>query len=200
MKKYLVALLLLLLVSSNLIATEEDKSGWYVGLGYGSTAYEDDDLGRDSGMGNLDEDTDNGVAIYGGYKLNNYLSIEASFRDYGKFTYKNLNSSIEATSFAVSGNLGYPFLENQIRPFVVLGLGYVSLDYTNSPFISVDDGSGSAHFGLGVEYEPNSLDGLGFRIAYEADVFSMETTVIGGSDKEYDMSLGQLYVGVQYRF
>jgi len=201
MKKNILAAILLALLSTTLVA--EDKSGWYMGLGYGSTAYEDDDMGKDnypSRMGDLDEDTDSGVVVYGGYKINNYISVEGSYRDYGEFTYEGTNNAtLEAQSVAISGNLGYPFLENQLRPFVILGVGYVYTDNKNSAFTVVDDDTASLHVGFGLEYEPDSLNGLGFRIAYEGDAYTYEV-VRPGSDKEYDVGLGQLYFGVQYRF
>jgi len=201
MKKNIIVAIFLALLSTTLVA--EDKSGWYMGLGYGSTAYEDDDMGKENYptyMGELDKDTDNGVVIYGGYKINNYISVEGSYRDYGEFTYKgSYNSTVEAQSIAISGNLGYPFLENQLRPFVILGVGYVYTDTKNSAFAVIDDDAASLHVGFGLEYEPNSLNGLGFRIAYEGDAYTYEV-VRPGSDKEYDVGLGQLYFGVQYRF
>jgi hypothetical protein len=204
--KNIILTVLFALLTTTLSAADsniEEKSGWYMGIGYGGTAYYDDDMGKDNypnEMGDLDDDTDSGVALYGGYKINNYVSIEASYRDYGEFTYEgSYDATMEATSVALSGNLGYPFLDNQLRPFVILGVGYVYTDNKNSAFAIVDDDTASLHIGFGIEYEPNSLNGLGFRLAYEADAYTVEVVRIG-SDKDYEVALGQLYFGVQYRF
>jgi len=183
-------------------AMAEGNSGVYFGAGYGSTAFADDDLGKNSNVnqGELKEDTDNGVVVYGGYKFNNIIAVEASYRNYGKFTYKN-GGSLEASSFAVSANVGYAFLENQLRPFAVAGIGIVSVDYAlGNSVIQLDDTAGAFHYGFGLEYEPNALNGLGFRIAYEGDIYAIELQGVGVDDKTYSQSLGQLYLGVQYRF
>ena len=52
--------------------TNSHANGYYIGLGYGMTAFNDGDFGQefDNFKVSPDTDTDSGFKVYGGYKFN----------------------------------------------------------------------------------------------------------------------------------
>jgi len=201
---------------------ENKSDGLYVGLGGGLTLngvilshsdYVSD--GSNSydvnGMG----DTSGGFIFYSGYQFNKIIAVEASYSDYGSFsdTLKSKNGLIsrdfssDPFGGAVYANAGYTF-DSGWRPFGQLGLGVIKANGSNSlkRLDSFDDTFMTMHYGLGVEYAPESLKGFGLRLAVSGDV-SMDASVTasdtdGSIDKSaFMMRLYELfYIGVQYKF
>jgi len=214
MKKILLSILAISALSTAVIAGP-NSSGAYIGLGYGTTAYNDSDyLKKELDLDNL-EKSDSGYKVYGGYQFNNIIGIEAAYTGYGKFTadndFENNVFANESTAFSVAANLGYSFLDGQLRPYTVLGLSYVSSNHSNYPtklaassgsteVIPPDDSHGAFHYGLGIQYEPDALIGFGIRLAYEADVYAIAIERTDTDDKTYGQGLGIAYLGVQYKF
>ena len=209
MKKIIISALVASALSTAVLAGP-NSSGGYVGIGFGTTAYNDSDyLNEALKLDNLDNG-DSGYKVYGGYQFNNVVGIEAAYTDYGKFTANN-DFAMASTAFSVAANLGYSFLDGQLRPFGTVGLSYISSDYSNYPK-KVYDGSyelditppannhGAFHYGLGIQYEPDALIGFGFRLAYEADIYAISVQKTGSDDKTYSQGLGIVYLGVQYKF
>jgi len=194
---------LLVMGTAALLATAvmagENSSGTYVGLGFGATGYEDDNfVSNEQNRADLDQ-SDKGFTLYGGYQFNNIIAVEGSFKDYGQFS-ADQGYSQAATALSVCANVGYSFLDGQLRPFALLGLGYVDLDIENAnPNLDMDDSGLSAHYGIGVQYEPDVLIGFGLRFAYEADAYAIRVEKLSGDDT-YGQALGMLYLGVQYKF
>ena len=211
MKKILISVLAASALSTALFAGP-NSSGAYVGLGYGTTAYNDSDyLNEALKLDNLDNG-DSGYKVYGGYQFNNVVGIEAAYTDYGKFTANN-DFAMASTAFSVAANLGYSFLDGQLRPFGTVGLSYISSDYSNYPTSTYNSSThtytiitppannhGAFHYGLGIQYEPDALIGFGFRLAYEADVYAISVQKTDSDDKTYSQGLGIVYLGVQYKF
>ena len=181
-----------------------NSHGAYVGAGYGNSAYGDADFVQEAlGRVNLEE-TDTGYKVYGGYQFNNVIGIEVGYNDYGTAT-ASQEYSQAAKSFNVAANLGYSFLDGQLRPFATLGLGVVSLDWQNLPayYTSLNDTAGAFHYGLGIQYEPDFLIGFGLRLAYEVDTYAINISGFNGTtfvDETYIQTLGLAYMGVQYKF
>ncbi len=199
MKKILSMAAVLALMSTAAIAGP-NSSGAYVGLGYGVSAYADDDFTEKEMKHKGLDDSDSGFTVYGGYQFNKIIGVEAGYTDYGEFTADH-DYSQSATSFHVAANAGYSFLDGQLRPFGTLGLGYVSLDWQNkSDIIDLDDGGAAFHYGFGIQYEPDFLAGFGFRLAYEADVYAVQVTDLADDDETYTQALGLMYIGAQYKF
>mgnify|MGYP000618985043 CR=1 FL=1 len=78
----------------------------------------------------------------------------------------------------------------------------LSLNESITPTNAYSSGYGGAvKFGLGFDYAPTSLDGIGFRIAYEGDYFAVDSSDNAPEFKDiYSQSLNLLYFGVQYKF
>jgi len=195
MKKLTLALGVVAFLSTAIIAGP-NSSGAYVGLGYGTTNYESDDFV--SGV----DTTDSGFKVYGGYQFNNIIAVEAAYTDYGDFKLPAINKTYVApTSFSVAANVGYSFLDSQLRPYGMLGLGYLPLNTTDY-FIKEagEDKQATLHYGVGIQYEPNLFKGVGFRLGYEADIYSIEIINPALEDKTYTQAFSLLYLGVQYKF
>jgi opacity protein-like surface antigen len=196
MKKVLFAMSTAALLGTAAIAGE-NSSGAYIGLGFGSTGYADDKYVKDEeNRADLDK-TDKGYTLYGGYQFNNIIAVEGSYKDYGTFSAEQ-DYSQSATVISASANVGYSFLDGQLRPFALLGLGLVDLDIKNSTLV-VDDTGVSVHYGMGVQYEPDALIGFGLRLAYEEDFYAIKVEK-PSEDETYGQALGMLYLGVQYKF
>jgi len=186
------------------------NTGWYLGLGLGATRFMDDDIGdsfdsRPGGV-NLDQDTDTGFKLYAGYKFNTIVGVEASYVNYGKFTYTD-NSGLTTTtlnpeSLNVAANLGYDFLNDQLRPYALVGLGYVDFAQGGYDKVYSTESSFGMVFGMGVEYTPKNFHGIGFRASIDR---TMPVTVQSydnptKDDKAFVQPLCLYSIGVNYKF
>ena len=207
MKKVLLSLSALVLLSTASFAEEAKNSGLYAGLGYGITSL---DL-EANGIKDFDGGS-NGLKIYGGYQFNKVVGIELAYNDFGKFDGKyGTNYSESPTNISLSANLGYAFLDGQLRPFTTLGLGQMNLTrngYENrrSETYSLDKTLISFNAGLGLTYKPTTLEGIGFRFAVEYfgtpdedhAAYNIDGSVI--YDDTWKTSVTNTYLGVEYQF
>jgi len=190
-------------------SAQASDSKIYFGVGLGPTSLNDNGFVSDWNGENRHDgipveytlyDTASGVHLYGGYKFNRIVSLEASYTNYGEFRLeKNSDAflSFTPTSLSIAANLGYDFFDGQLRPFGIAGISYVDMKAW-----SKDDKPAALHFGLGVEFTPATQKKFGFRLAYEADIFKMDTGMPNGTyvKDEYTQSMGILYLGAHYRF
>ena len=188
MKKILLAGLLLLSFAVSATAREGVKGG-YVGLAYGSTTYSvEDNL-------NLEKDENSGYKLYLGYQFNRIIGIEGSYANYGKFVYANAQN-IKTTGVGIAANIGYNFLEDQLRPFALLGLDFLRFNQGGTSWFK-DNSVTAFKYGLGLEYSPKTFAGVGFRVLWETSVFNVKH--IGKDDNEpYGFSM--FSISVQYKF
>jgi len=194
MKKTITILSMAAILATSAIA---DGKG-YVGLGVGASGLSDSDLVKDLSNDAAKLDTsDVGFLAYGGWQFNKIVGVEAGYNNYGSFSAGN--EEIKVSSASVSANLGYDFLDGQLRPFGLIGLSYVMSDY---PDVSnIDASSFGVHTGLGVSYVPKVLKGVGFRAAWSNDFFNVTADKdINNLDKEYAQLAGMFYLGVDYNF
>ncbi|MCG9624798.1 porin family protein [Vibrio mediterranei] len=188
--KKAVALALTALFATSAFAGAADP-GFYVGGGYGLTK---------SKIKNLDEknegsiDAGHALRAYGGYSFNRIVSLEGSYTKYGKAEADN-GYSWDPTALALTANLGYTF-DIGFRPFATVGLSYLDLNEAGSKQFTSDTGT-AFRYGIGVEYMPAQVEGLGIRLAYEADAFKIESVQEHNSDT---LNIGSLYLGASYKF
>ena len=210
-------------VSTEVVKANTVK-GFYIGAGVGASSYNvsltkseyylyDEDGTYTIQGDDLEklDDTDVGYLLYAGYQFNKIIGVEGSFTDYGTVAsvIDNKEFSKKPQSYAVSANAGYNFFNGQLRPFGLLGLGYLATNQ-NSAYDEMngwDDGLATVHFGFGVEYYPTVLQGFGVRASYTADSCVSEVDTREGpstTDKVEQTLLWQtysiLYVGAQYKF
>ena len=207
MKKIIITTVLGAMLATGAV-DGDNRSGLYVGLGYGKANYADDGLSEQLSHGSEVEDSNNGPKAYIGYQFNNVIGIELGYADYGKYEAKTSGNdySYAAKSYSLSANLGYSFMDSQLRPFVNLGAAYLSTKHENlyRTFEDTTNDTGLGfHYGLGIQYEPNALKGVGFRVAYEIDSYATAIKTVGTHsdfDKTYTQANSLLYAAVQYKF
>jgi len=176
-----------------------DVSG-YIGLGIGSSAYVDSGFANKE-LSSVSEDIaldSMGSKVYGGVRFNKIIGIEASYVYYGHFKV-NENYSYKAHGFSTAANIGYSFMHKQLRPFVLIGLGYVISNF-NDESLGIDKRKPTLEVGLGFEYIPYFLYGFGVRIAFESNNFSYKVEANNDNEVKYDQGLGLGYIGVSYDF
>jgi len=228
-KKVTFSLVALLSLASTAYATDTDSTvqtekeattkaliqhshatGFYVGLGLGATGFTDGDFGKEFDSFNVtpDKDASYGSKIYGGYKFNKIVGVESTFTYYGAFNYKYTEggsgkaTEINPWGLNVVANLGYDFLDDQIRPYGLIGLGYVSYNQGYNQKLYTTDGSLATVYGFGVEYTPTSLQGIGFRLQYDSSISSVTMSYSDPTqdDKAFLQSYNMLSINAQYRF
>lgn len=202
MKRIFLTLTLLVLLPLTLDARRNGE-GFFVGVGAGASYYNDG--GLESATGSDMTNVSGAYKLYMGYKYNHEVTLEGSVTGYGIYDISNpsgLEERLAPKSAAVYINYGSDFWHAQFRPFIIAGLGLMWLDpqyntyYDERIFFSL-------HYGAGMLWTPNVLDGLGFRLAYEGDWSRYATTEAArnlGADSSYDNFLGTLYLGVEYKF
>lgn len=203
------ALLIVMILSAlNGARASHGGSGLYFGAGGGLSSYRalllnGDYTLEDTSSGSINtrgfNEQNGGYRIYGGYLFNKIVGVEAAYTDYGRMTSTNYEQ--EPFSASVAANLGYTFLEGQLRTFGLLGLAYVK---TNQSRELLDEEMPALHFGLGVDYHPAALRGLGFRAAVDADMNISHQTAKADDGSTSLTSFYQhyllLYAGIQYKF
>lgn len=213
-KKFLIGLSLMLPLSETVVAetAPQDSSGFYIGAGFGSVGFDDDEFSDDLGFavgrpGAIDNSSDDtSLKIIAGYQFNNIVAIEASYTDYGDTDFDVFDRTfmtLEIQSFSVSANLGYSF-DNGLRPFAIIGLSSVKVNFdsTNNLINDSDTGAG-VHYGVGVDYSPSFMRGLALRLAYEGDLYVDESFDDSSNpyfEDEYFMDVGTVYGAITFKF
>ncbi|GLR74181.1 porin family protein [Aliivibrio sifiae] len=196
MKKSIL-LLALLSACSYANATTNDVSGVYLGGGFGTTNFDDD---GGFGSANVDEDGST-FKLIGGYQFNRIVAVEMQYSKYGDLKvngpYSLLHGTVEHSSISLAANVGYTF-DSGWRPFAIAGLG--SIKQSGKAYGLSDSDSGTSfRYGAGVEYTPKALGGLAFRVAYEGDLFVVDSGS-NNIDDDYAMTIGTFYAGATYKF
>ena len=206
--KTLIISLIFLISSVNTVYASDDGSGAYFGLAGGYSTYNafflheeyyiDDNTTVSTTKSFRDNST--GLKVYGGYQFNKIVAVEAAYIEYGKFTTTDYTQ--DPSSFSVYANLGYNFLNGQLRPFGMIGLGslnnFQSRDLLQQTYTTI-------HGGVGIEYSPTSLYGLGFRASVEWDAHAdYQNAVDETNNQEVSAMFYQYYslwsLAVQYKF
>lgn len=185
----------------NSSASDDELSGAYIGFGLGNTAYVDSGFAKDHINGVDEEVTASslGAKLLAGYEFNQIVAIEAAYVYYGNFDV-NENYTYKAQGVSLSANVGYTFLSSRLRPYVLLGLGYVFSDFTHDENIDVPGDNPTLHLGFGLDYQTEVLGGVVFRIAYESNSFLYTLDANTPAEKSYAQGFGLLYLGAGYRF
>ena len=174
MKKIILLVSILSIIISPVHAEKIDTSGFYFGGGVGKPSGEISDIDDNSIDMELDKQSLHAIA---GYQIGRILALEIQYIKYGEDKY----SMVDPTSFSISGNVGYTF-DSGFRPFFLLGLGVTDVNLKDdvSSDILVDDSDLSYHYGVGLDFTPENLGGLTFRVAHEADFVNIEISRFNG--------------------
>lgn len=204
MKKLVIATVMCSLLSSYAVASENNTAvnkykGFYVGGGVGTTDFHDklgSEMSKEHGVG-ISTKSDAAYKVITGYQFNRIVSIEAQYTSYGDTKYTAVSEGekshfkIKQQSYSIAANIGYTF-DNGLRPFATAGLGQM---FIKSGGFKKD--GGLYRLGAGVEYQIKQIPGLGMRVAYEADLYTLQNPETG---KKYNQSVGSWYVGTTYKF
>lgn len=141
MKKYLT----LAVATTCLISSTAFAQGGYFGFGVGSATYSEDDF----------DETDTGLNLYGGARVNENLGLEVSYTDFGKQEgdYYGYDASVEVTGLGFS-MVGYLPLSNEFDLFGKVGLMAWDADVELGPLYGSDDGT-DLLFGFGATFHAN---------------------------------------------
>ena len=207
MKKSLALIIAAALVTVTLYSSEDD-SKTYFGYGFGNSRYkaafryEEYYIDENDGykIKSYDKD-DKGYKLYAGYKLDESIAFEISYTDYGTFVASQRYTQ-KPKSLALSTNIGHDFFNEQLRPFALLGLGYLKTDESRDVLAN---GFVIINFGAGIEYYPIILKGIGFRAVYERNFRVTAQEAVDESGENYSMEFFAhtyhlSYIGVQYKF
>ena len=217
MKKLLKIIGLFLAMSLSAVASDINTTNssqalpnWYIGFGVGSSMYSDEGMGKsfDNFSVEVDKSSDFGFKVYGGYQINNIVGVEASYIQYGKFDFKTadkytkyVTAEIEPKSLNIAANLGYGFLNNELKPYALVGLGYVVFDQTGSPEVYSSENGLAFSWGIGMDYTPSLFKGVGFRISFDNTCpVVVQSFNDSSKDKVFVNPLRLLSLGVQYKF
>lgn len=199
---------------ASLTNTAEEEAvvldGFYIGAGVGFTTgfytvFDYDDF--DDSLSTEFDSLNNGNSafkIYSGYHINRIIGVEASYTEYGKLKASGgglIKGEISPVSISVAANMGYTF-NTGLRPFAIAGLSYLNLNASDDWFDN--DSHLAFHYGFGGEYQPSTVTGLTFRLAYEADVYSTSMDELYTTQSthytRYFSNIGSLYLGASYKF
>lgn len=201
LKFALLVLISLLLSTPSFAQDQEGDTKWYFGAGGGTTSV-DTGVTNLTGAASLD-DTSTGWKIFAGYQINKYLGVEAGYADLGEasltgnngdtfvidgttlaFTADGAKVTAEAKTILVEALVMLPLgdmtgnnILGYFTPFVKLGVGFWTLDYSasasNVSQVTTDDDGTGVVFGGGLNI--NIIRNLAVRVEYER--FSMEEDV-----------------------
>ncbi|MEA2018748.1 MAG: outer membrane beta-barrel protein [Campylobacterota bacterium] len=179
-----------------------NHEGFYVGVAFGNSSSNGDEMIEDIGGGKRVSAANNGSKVQLGYQIRDGMGMELSYTNYGKFIYED--SSFEYKSANIDSILGFRFFNKQIRPAIVFGIGYLTTTQTGS--LLVEDYLGSyltGRYGINILFEPNVFKGIGFSFGYEANfkrvAIEKQGTFVNATD-EYLQNLGLMSFGIQYKF
>ena len=199
-KKLVLGAVLMSGLSFNSMAAMD--RGWYVGGGFGTTEMTSE---SDSGTTQDPSFDEKGHTLraMAGFKFNRIASIEFQYADYGEIKQKGSanESTLEPTAISIAGNIGYTF-DNGIRPFGIIGLTHIDLGVDQPGF---DDKGDAVRIGFGLEYVNPRMNGMSFRLGYEADMFDVVVTerdnrTLITTQTTNSVTLGSAYAGVSYHF
>lgn len=189
-------LLLISAILTSPLSYGESYDGFYLGAGIGTVDFDDGGLFKDLNTPINTSYSGNTYKLISGYKFNRIVAIEAQYTSYGdtkiSSPISNTRSILEHSSVIVSANVGYTF-NNGLRPFAILGVGRIDAKAGNW-----SDHGTALRTGVGIEYTPTKLENVGFRLAYESDMFTVQDDSI--NKKEYDQTVGSFYFSTLYTF
>ncbi len=143
-------LLSLALITSAILLSTNAQAGLYFGAGYGSS-----DVGiKIDGVSYNPNQEDNAYSAYVGYSINLVLVPTIKV----EFAYANNQYELqdfykgESDNYMVNGYIGIPLPLPVISPYVGVGLGSTSVEFSNAVGISKETGSTyAAMFGIDVD-------------------------------------------------
>jgi hypothetical protein len=199
-------MLFIMTVTQPLLYAGPNSKGIYMGIGMGVTHYAAGEF-CDDAYEARDSDSDWAESkVYIGLQFNEIIALEFGSTEYGTFYVKEQGEDHdrieyhEVMSYDVSANAGYSFFDGQFRPYGKLGVSDVIwIVHEAGAKARERDESIAMLVGVGIQYEPNVLQGIGIRLGYE--LAHLPYTDIFDLDYSYFMSESAItYLALQYKF
>lgn len=195
-----------LLCSLSVVA--EENQGFYIGLGLGESQYDDNGYFDRVSM----DDSEFAGKLYGGYRFNQYLSLETALVGMGTYQAQSFSSEIDndfgVLSFSALGLLPLPY-GMALYGELGFGVGTVTQDVTyvtpaGRLITDDDDGNGLAGiYGAGWLIIPPEFRVLEIRLGWEHYEFSANMTRVQGgirSRSSEDLEFDMVFVGAALNF
>jgi hypothetical protein len=160
--------------------------GPYIGIGYGESLYDDDNVYED-----ILEEKVGSLTYYGGAYINKHLSVEIGYIKATDGKYKvlenNVRKRLDYTLYNVSTLAHYAFFDDFWDFYLKFGAGYVKYD---------GEKGFSYLYGVGTSLRLSEL--ISLKVAYDIYEFGYDEDGDNGSD--YNMRISYPYVAVEFQF
>jgi len=169
------------------VAFADREGGPYIGVGYGLSKYNSDDLYED-----LKTDTSKALTIYGGAYINKYFSVEIDYTSFDSW-HQNKgyevddDKSLSYSITTVNTMAHYPFFDNILDTYAKFGVGQIDMSGISSGGFVMSFGGG-----IGVRL----TDSFSMKIACERYTFEYKAS----SGTNHDMHIDYLYSGMEFQF
>jgi len=179
-----IVLILLMLVG---IVSADRDGGPYIGLGYGTSKYNNDGLYR-----SLKSDSSSSATIYVGAYINKYFSVEL---DYASFDAWQKNGGYEVdntkkisySASTVNVLAHYAFFDDMLDFYAKGGVGQIDAEGISASGFTITYGGG-----IGVRF----TDWLGMKVAYDRYTFEYKDAITG----HHDMYIDFIYGALEFQF
>jgi OOP family OmpA-OmpF porin len=167
MRKLILLLLVAVMAFAFAQVGEAAESNKYVGLGVGQTKL--DVSSADVGDPDTLDDTDTGIKLFGGVKINPNFAIELGYLNMGEAvaTYGPTNITAESSAFYLAA-VGILPIDKQFEFFAKLGFHFWQTDFNASGGGASGSGDGDGTdlmFGLGLAY--HFTEAVSMRVEFE---------------------------------
>ena len=171
----------------------EDNSAFYVGIGYGYFDQQNDNIAP---TGDNVEFEANSILLQAGYQYNQYVALEGRYWiGVGDIDQSGYNAGTRSGDFDAWGLYVKPMypVTNDFDIYALLGYADNTIDIDNSGSWETDGFS----WGIGAQYDV--MD----NVLIFADYVSMaseDTVSVNGIDRDTDIDLYTINIGVSYKF
>ena len=178
------------------VALWADRSGPYLGVGYGVSSYHHDRYYEDIGYPEVADERLKAFRIYGGAYINEYFSVELDYTDHDVSRASDTTGQSVENDFValgVSTVVHYPTREKKLDWYAKFGAGEIR--WKQSGPQNRADEAGALLVGAGVGYR--LMPRLTLKAGYDIFFFGLKDSEL---DKEYNMDLEYFSGAVEVQF
>ena len=205
MNKLIVALAIT--ASFSTLAAQKETNGFYIGVGAGSTSFDDGGFGNSITGKTTTTDTEStSYKLIAGYQINRIAGIEGQYTKYGTSTTKIGSSKAFTTDFSsisIAANVGYTF-DIGLRPYALLGYSVLNSEIENSGknkyFANKSSSMTGIKMGVGVEYAIPAVPALALRTGFDWEAADIKVKDQKNKELSNVHTLGSFYLATTYTF
>ena len=169
------------------VVVEEEKSGFYAGLGFSAVNTRDADVSMDFFNSKAAQDRLANVSFFARYNFNEYIAAEGRYT-----TSVGHRDDVEMSGWSLFVKPQYPVSEN-FSLYALLGFGGVTLDGVNGANVDVDETG--FQWGLGTSYA--ITESMTVFVDYTSLANDMDGTFYNGA---LQVDTDALTIGLNYLF